>query len=294
MGRRPSDPVELVVLRGSLRAWKGRLTFQALERGTSACGGQRVSACTLRRALDGRLPTRRTVVAFAAGAARARGAGRDEERRAKRDAAVLWQAASDAIARQQAVRPPPAHVPGRVITRAGLARAMVRVRAAAGGPSLRALVAAPEAEGRLTRSALHNALKERRLPSKELLVAFAAACRAGEETTKALLAARTRLVPTGVQTREEWYPCAVVERADLRRQRDEAARPWLVEREADRDWYDRQLADEEEAELQRQVDWVDSLSSDELEELQAHSAAAAGNLHAEWKALVRRYGGPDL
>ncbi|MFE2970132.1 hypothetical protein ACFXKC_42035 [Streptomyces sp. NPDC059340] len=35
---------------------------------------------------------------------------------------------------------------------------MRRVRAAAGTPSLRALTAAPEAAGRLTRIALHNAL----------------------------------------------------------------------------------------------------------------------------------------
>ncbi|EFK97943.1 predicted protein [Streptomyces sp. SPB78] len=37
---------------------------------------------------------------------------------------------------------------------------------------------------------MHNALRARRLPSEELLTGFAAACGAGEETARALLAAR--------------------------------------------------------------------------------------------------------
>jgi hypothetical protein len=200
-----AEPVELAELRGWLRATKGNRTFDGLARRASALELP-VCACTLRRALDGRLPTRRTVIAFA------RGAGADEAR-----AEHLWQAAAAAVHRPPA-RDRARYVPGRVLTRAGLARAMRRIRAAAGNPSLRALVAAPEAAGRLTRSALHNALTGRRLPSEQLLAGFAAACHAGAEVTGALLAARARIL-AGPRP-PEVYPCAIVEQYDI-------ARPWL-------------------------------------------------------------------
>ncbi|MFJ8187906.1 hypothetical protein [Streptomyces sp. NPDC096105] len=74
------------------------------------------------------------------------------------------------------MRKPAAYVPGRGITTlAGVAAAMGKVRAAAGKPSLRRLADSPEAAGRLSRSALHNALTGWRLPSEELLAGFAAA-----------------------------------------------------------------------------------------------------------------------
>ncbi|WP_143187813.1 hypothetical protein [Streptomyces sp. F-1] len=65
--------VELAELRGWLRAAKGIRTFDGIARRAGALG-LHVCACALRRALDGRLPTRRTVIAFV------RGAGADEAR----------------------------------------------------------------------------------------------------------------------------------------------------------------------------------------------------------------------
>jgi hypothetical protein len=287
MRRPPPEPVELTVLRGTLRAWKGTLTFEAIARRLSRSEWP-VSECTLRRALDGRPPGRRTVLAFAVSAVHARACGADEGevQAAVQTAEALWQAASDAVTRRQSGRPRAPHVPGHVTTLAGLGRAMERVRAAVGTPSLRVLVAAPEAAGRLTRSTLHNALQGRRLPSEQLLVAFAAACGAGQSTADALLAARRR-VQAGPRP-PAVYPCEIVERADERRQQDEAARPWLAA-EPELDWYDQQLRDEEEAEYQRMTAWVDSLGDDELAKLQVQAAAGAGrDLRAELAARLSR------
>lgn len=108
--------------------------------------------------------TRRTVIAFARGALTP----------TRRKAEQLWRAATAAVRRPPA-RARARYAPGRILTRAGLARAMRLIHAAAGTPSLRALVAAPEAAGRLTRSALNNALTGWRLPSEQLLEGFAAA-----------------------------------------------------------------------------------------------------------------------
>jgi hypothetical protein len=174
--------VELARLRGWLRAAKGRRAFAALARRAGA-GKLPVSVCTLRRALDGRLPTLRTVQAFA------RGAGADEEEGAR------VRAAAATAGRPRPAWEPASYVPGRGITTlAGLAAATKKVRAAAGGPSLRQPADSPQAASRLSRSALHNALTGRRLPSEELLAGFAAACGASEETTRALLAARARVL----------------------------------------------------------------------------------------------------
>jgi len=149
---------------------------------------------------------------------------------------------------------------------------MERVRAAAGTPSLRALAAAPEAAGQLTRSALHNALTGRRLPGEQLLTAFAAACHTDDETTAALLAARRRIL-AGPRPPAA-YQCDIVDRADERRQQDEAARPWLTSPELDP--YDQQLRNEDDAARRRMTAWVDSLTDDELQELQQQARPAAG------------------
>ncbi|MCX4481647.1 hypothetical protein OOK44_35325 [Streptomyces cellulosae] len=271
--RPAAEPVELAVLRGWLRAAKGRRTFDSLARRSSTLG-LTVCACTLRRTLDGRLPTLRTTTAFA------RGAGADEAR-----AERLWEAAAAAVRRPPA-KPRAPYVPGRITTQAGLARALRRLQVAAGSPSLRALAAAPVAAGRLSRSALHLALTGQRLPSEQLLLAFAAACGAGEETTTALLAARRRVLagprPPAV------YPCDIVERADERRQQDEAARPWLAVG-FELDPYDQQLRDADEAEHRRMTAWIDSLTDDEFERLQAQSTAGSGrDLRAELAAYASR------
>lgn len=281
MNRRPAGPAEaeLARLRGWLRAAKGKRTFDSLARRASA-GKMAVSACTLRRALDGRLPTLRTVQAFA------RGAGADEE-----EAGRVW-AAAEAAVRPRAVRAPAAYVPGGgITTRAGLVRALERVRASAGAPSLRQLAGSPQAAGRLSRSTLHNALRGRRLPSEELLTAFAAACGAGEETVRALLAARARILTGPQPPPRAGYPCEIAERAETRRTQDATVRHWIPA-DGELDWYEQQLRDEEEAEHQSMAAWVDDLTDDELDQAQqtrpAAEAGAGRDLRAELAAYAAR------
>ncbi|WP_165984273.1 hypothetical protein [Streptomyces sp. YIM 98790] len=195
------------------------MTFDALARRAARAGGLPISACTLRRALDGRLPTRHTVLAFA------RAADADE-----RTAERLWKAAAD-TGRPLRVRT--RYVPGRITTPAGLAKAMQRLRTEAGNPTYRVLAAAPEAQGQLSRSALRLALTGQRLPSERLLVGFAAACHLSPEITDALLTARARILHG--PPRQPACPCAAAEEAEERRRRDAAARPWLQGPEASAD-----------------------------------------------------------
>ncbi|WP_405444700.1 helix-turn-helix domain-containing protein [Streptomyces erythrochromogenes] len=248
--RRVAEPVELTTLRGWLRGKKAaaavaakaegkRATFQYLADRASAGGNQyAVSACTLRQALDGRLPTLRTTLAFTYGA------GCDEKD--LKNAERLWAAARRAV-NGPAVRCAPP-VLGRFTTQAGLVRAMNRLRAGAPHPSLRAL--AEQAGPGLSRSTIHRILTGRQMPTTAQLTAFATACHASEEATDTLLAGHRRIL-AGPQP-YIFYPCAYAELAEERRQRDEAARPWLAEPELD--WYQQQLRDEEEADLQRQID----------------------------------------
>ncbi|MEU6331628.1 hypothetical protein ABZ851_30765 [Streptomyces sp. NPDC047049] len=265
------------------------MTFLSLATWT-ARADMPVSAYTLRQALNGSSPpSRRTVLAFLGGAraaAHAR-AATDEEAAARlqrmpgEQALVRLQEAAVAAVR----RPPPAgrpvpYLPGRVTTGAGLARAMRCMRTAAGEPTLDELTA--RGGGRFSRSALHNALTGRRLPGEQLLAGFAEACGAGEDAAGALLAARRRILagprPPAV------YPCDIAERAEERRQQDEAARPWLTGPE--RDWYDQQLHDEEEAAHRRMTAWVDALTDDELQELAQSAAGTGRNLRAELAAYT--------
>ncbi|WP_143666516.1 hypothetical protein [Streptomyces reticuliscabiei] len=158
----------------------------------------------------------------------------------------------------------------------------------------RQLAGSPEAAGRISRNALHNALAGRRLPSEELLAGFAAACGAGEETTRALLTARARILAGPPPRPRAGYPCEIAEEAEARRERDAAVRHWIRD-EDELDWYERQLRDEEEVEHRRMAAWVDDLTDDELKELQrARDAAGAGrlSLRAELAAYARAVGGP--
>ncbi|MFI1769119.1 helix-turn-helix domain-containing protein [Streptomyces sp. NPDC020800] len=268
-----AEPAELALLRGWLRASRGNLTYDTLARRARGDGRPeyKVSECTLRQALDGRLPTLRTVRAFALGA------GADQ-----RMAERLWADAD------RAVNPPPRrpapHVPGAFTTPAGLARAMNRVRATAPHTSLRAL--AGKAGPALSRSTLHRILAGKQMPTAGQLAAFAAACDAGEAATTALLVGHRRIL-NGPEPFP--HPCAQLEWAAERRERDEAARPWLAEPE--RDWYDQQLHDDREADYQRRIDEAEAL----LDELAAgshptpagHRPADTG-LHTELAAIETR------
>ncbi|AWI27340.1 hypothetical protein [Streptomyces tirandamycinicus] len=283
MSRPPGEPVELAQLRGWLRASKGSLTFDSIARWAHA-SGRPVSTCTLRRALDGRLPTKNTVLAFARGTvhAHARGtADRHAVQAAEQAGEALWEAAASA-ARPPRPTPRMRYVPGLITTQAGLAKAMNRIRAEAGDPTLEELTA--RGQGRFSRSTLRRALHGEQLPNELLLTGFADACGASEETTTALLAARRRILagprPPAV------YPCDIAERAEERRQQDEAARHWLAEPELD--WYDQQLRDEEEAEHRRDVAWVDQLTDDELKALQQQAADSAkpGDLRIRLRDLT--------
>ncbi len=264
-----AEPAELATLRGWLRGKKAaamaqakadgkRATFRYLADRASAGGNEYVvCACTLRQALDGRLPTRRTTLAFAYGA----GADEDDLKKAER----LWMAADRAINPPRTLPAP--YVPGLFTTQAGLVRAMNRLRKGAPQTSLRALAA--RAGPGLSSSTLQRILTGRQMPTAAQLTAFAAACHAGDEATAALLAGHRRLLagpPLPLP-----YPCAYAELAEERRQRDEAARPWLAEEELD--WYEQERLDEEEASYRRWVADAEALIDEwEACEEQAHGA----------------------
>lgn len=268
------EPAELAVLRGWLRGRKTaavataaaegrRATYPYLaERASSAGTMYVVSACTLRQALDRRLPlpTLRTTVAFA----RATGADEATARR-------LWAAADRAV-NPPRKRPAP-HVPGRFTTGAGLARAMNRIRDTA--PDIRLRAIAHLAGPGLSASALSRLLAGKQFPTAPQLTAFAAACRAGDEATAALLAGHRRVL--NGPPPPPFYPCAIAELAEERRQRDEAARPWLAEPELDR--YDQQRHDEEEAAFRHWVTDAEALLDELGDDAEQHTGpgpAAAG------------------
>jgi hypothetical protein len=255
---------ELQALRGFLRAAKGRLTFAVIaDRATAA--GHPVSERTLRRALDGRPPSRRTTIAFALGTAD-RGNRAQAARRAHA-AEELWaKAASAGRPPAPTARPEPEYVPGPITTRAGLVRAMRRLREAAGHPSLRTICNAPQARGRIARSTLQLVLAGRRMPSAGLLEAFADVCGAGPQATTALLAALDRILNGPPARPRPLSVCELVEEVEDRRQRDAAALHWRIQPELD--WYDQQLRDERDAGMRAAIAWVDSLSDTELEALQ--------------------------
>ncbi|WP_440581249.1 hypothetical protein [Streptomyces sp. PT19] len=267
--------MELTILRGWMRNTKRDRTFGFLARKATK-DGMPVSEYTLRQAVavNGRLPTRYTVLAFA------RGAGADEEK-----AALVWEAAAGAVRPAPVLTAGDRYVPGRFTTRGGLVRAMDGIRAAAGSPSLEAVTSA--GGGRFSRSALHDALTGRRLASEQLLIDYAAAV-GGEKATRALLDGRARIVD-GPLRPPALYVCDMVDRAEGRRQDDERVRSWLVEPELD--WYDQQLRDDKEAEYRRMIVWVDSLTDAEVDELQQQArlaAGAGGDLRAKLTAYLAR------
>ncbi|GAA2653570.1 hypothetical protein GCM10010425_79330 [Streptomyces spororaveus] len=259
-----AEPVELATLRGWLRAAKANMLLSTLTKRANGDGRPeyKISECTLRQALDGRLPTLNTTLAFA------RGAGADQKK-----AEQLWRAAD------RAVNPPPRrpapHVPGAFTTPDGLVRAMNRVRATASHTSLRAL--ADRAGPGLSRSTLHRLLSGDQIPTAGQLAAFAAACDAGEAATAALLAGHRRIIDG--PPRPFPYGCAQAEWAAERRYRDDAARPWLTEPE-ELGWDDQQRHDEVEAAFRR---WaadtealLDELETDQHPATAGRSAAACG------------------
>ncbi|MFD7556483.1 helix-turn-helix domain-containing protein [Streptomyces sp. NPDC059835] len=243
-----AEPVELATLRGWLRAAKANMLLSTLTKRANGDGRPeyKISECTLRQALDGRLPTLNTTLAFA------RGADADQKK-----AERLWRAAD------RAVNPPPRrpapHVPGAFTTPAGLVRAMNRVRANAPHTSLRAL--ADRAGPGLSRSTLHRLLAGEQMPTAGQLAAFAAACDAGEPATAALLAGHHRILNGPPQPFP--YGCAQAEWAAERRYLDEAARPWRTEPD-ELGWDDQQRHDEEEADFRRRAADAEALL-DELE-----------------------------
>ncbi|MEV6655026.1 hypothetical protein [Streptomyces sp. NPDC051219] len=63
-----------------------------------------------------------------------------------------------------------------------------------GNPALRALARSPAAAGRFSHSPLHNPLTGRRVPTEDLLTAFADACGADKDAATALFDARRRML----------------------------------------------------------------------------------------------------
>ncbi|WP_351237628.1 helix-turn-helix domain-containing protein [Streptomyces sp. NPDC002133] len=240
MTRRPApgrrlEP-ELQQLINWLLRHKGDRTYEGLAR---RC---HYDPSTLRRAVDGRMPTQKVVEAFA----RAAGADPREALRLLRAAQYGAEAAQVAAARA-GLKP---YVPGRIASLRGLAAAMRRVRQEAGSPSLRTL----EKKGAddLPRSTLTLVLRAQRLPTARLLAAFLTACHATEQATTALTAARDRLDPhvPPPPRPPTAYLCADTDpelQAALERQ--ERAREIRtlcgIAPEEEEDWYDQQLREEE-------------------------------------------------
>ncbi|MFE4529022.1 hypothetical protein ACFRMO_32820 [Streptomyces anulatus] len=161
-------------------------------------------------------------------------------------------------------RPAP-HVPGRFTTRDGLARAMTRIRDTAPDTRLRAI--ARLAGPGLSASTLSRLLADQKFVTAARLTAFAVACQAGDEATAAGLAGHRRVL--NGPTPASFYPCAVVELAEERRQRDEAARPWLNEPELD--WYDQQRRDKEEAGFRRWAREAEALLDELGDDAEQHT-----------------------
>lgn len=239
----PSRSTELQKLIDWLLTCKGGRSFEGLAR---RCG---CDPSTLRRAVDGRMPTRKAVEALA------EAAGADTDDGLRLLAAAQHAAEKARVAQAQAGRAP--YTPGRIASVRGLAAEMRRVRAEA-ELSLRALER--KGAGDLPRRALAQVLEGKRLPSATLLTAFLAACHASEPVVLALTAARDRLDPTvptptpapaPAPARQAFpYPCADADPAiqdALARQervRDIKARCGVLEDEKE-DWYERQLREEE-------------------------------------------------
>ncbi|MGW7200397.1 hypothetical protein [Streptomyces chryseus] len=285
MRRRPAaEPVELARMRGFLRAAKGSLTYESIAQWVVRAGGKRVSASTLCRAMDGRLPTKEVFLAFACGAAHAhaRGASAQKVWAAEEKAAQVWEAAFAAVHPPPADRTRAAYGPGRVTTLTDLVAAMRTLRTAAGNPSLRSLVAA--ADGRFSRGALHNALTGRRLPSEELLKAFVSACGADQAAEKALLAARQILSGPRPKPAPR-SPCDMV---DQDPEHDAHGRRWRW-LSPELDWYEQQLRDAEKADRSRfEAAWEDGLTDEELGQQQEPYQAAGRDLRAELAKYAAR------
>ncbi|MFI9616719.1 helix-turn-helix domain-containing protein [Streptomyces sp. NPDC052023] len=281
--------LELAALHAWMREAQCGLTFPRLA-DRAVMAGRPVGERTLRRAFDApSLPTEKTISAYAWAWASKNGVdGRAFE---QRGLDLLAAARHAAAPTPVPVWPRPSHVPGRVSTWGGLTRALKRIHAEAEMPSLRALAASAGAASRLSKSTISNILRGERRPSAEQLSALLAAYGARPETTAGMLAAHRRILtgPRGCAS----YPCEVVERAEERRQREETRSKLLYGTEAghenELDEYDQRLRDEEEAAFQRWVEWVDSLSADEIEALQGQAAAGSElDLRAELVAYGAR------
>ncbi|AZM73515.1 hypothetical protein D1J63_00015 [Streptomyces sp. KPB2] len=196
--RQAVRPVPGAAELAELRAWlvrsRGDKSFGQMSEEACAAGHV-VTERTLRRAVDGRVPTYRVVQAWAAGA------GVDPSR------------GEELLTRVRVAREPRAREGSdawRITTSAGLVRAMKRVRARAGQPTERELAA--RGGPRLPRSTLGAVLRGESHVTAELLQAFLSACGAPDTEAGALLAARERIGHPKDHSLG-WYPCAAAERA---------------------------------------------------------------------------------
>lgn len=147
---------ELDALMQWLNAKRGRVPYAQLAE-AAGVAGFRVTADTLRRTVNGRMPTSKEVRDWAAGT----GAETPEGGRL--------------LERARAARVPDARKAfdaGRIVTRAELVRAMKRIRTRAGQPFLARMPASPEAALWLPASTLSAALRGERAVTADLLTAF--------------------------------------------------------------------------------------------------------------------------
>ncbi|MFG3207339.1 hypothetical protein [Streptomyces sp. NPDC048192] len=244
--------VELAALVNWMSNARGRVSYGQLAEAATAAGHP-VTAKTLRRAVDGRVPTSQAVTAWAVGAGADPRPGEALLRRVR--------AARNPLARMQ-------YDASRITKRAGVVRAMKVVLARA-GLTLRELETAPEAGYRLRRSTVSAVLRGERPVTAELLTAFLEVCHVTGGEARLLMAARDRAEdPRSGRCGESSYPCAVAERAEDQRtyQRDRRRYRGLPnDEDEEEDGYQAMLREQREEDL---------LSDEELEAMQAEAAQA--------------------
>ncbi|QDN54156.1 hypothetical protein [Streptomyces sp. S1D4-20] len=251
---------ELALLQNWLLSVKGSKTFAQLSAAAAATEAtdRPVTEATLRRAVDGRVPTIKAIRTWSAGA------GVDPTEGERLRARV--RAARSRLAQQR-------YDASRITTQGGLVRAMKRIRARAGEPTLRELEKSDEAAFRLPRSTLGAVLRGESPVTAGLLEAFLTACAVPEAEKIALLAARERVENPNTCGGAEWYPCAVADRGNERLEYERArsryrGRPPGEDGEEDRDeWY--------EVTLRHQRLDPARMTGDELEELLSQAKAQA-------------------
>ncbi|MFI8085290.1 hypothetical protein ACIF6L_31435 [Kitasatospora sp. NPDC086009] len=193
--------------------------------------------------------------------------------------------------------PPPRRIsPSEVVRLRDLRTAMRYIHLQAGGPSSRELERA-DPTGHIRHTTLDRVLDHRakpRLPTPELFEAFLVGCNVAERHRKAWKDAYQRLVDADerlsarADAREarstsdpDWHTWGLD--AQERQERTEEIKQ-RIGHLVDRDWYDEQLEQERDKEFNEQVAHIDSLTAEDLDQLQREANADLRQVHRQMLA----------